>query len=516
MDLDNLDLTDVDFDQIDYDLNLKAFTERAWLELEPGTPMVDGWSMDAVCAHLEAVSMGEIDRLIINIPPGHSKSMLANVFWPAWEWRTRPWMRYISASYAQDLAVRDLVRCRDLLMSEWYQKRWPMQLKIDQNLKTSYTNTSTGFRFASSVGGSLTGYRGDRIILDDPHSVKTAESDAHRMESLRWMTETVPTRLNESKLVPSSIVVIMQRLHEEDVSGLLLESGQDWTHLCLPMEWEDEHRSRTTVHWTSPILGITDPEPFMDPRGHMPSRIPDVEGAERKDVETILFPERFSRDKVEKLKTAFRQMGDDYAVAGQLQQRPAPRGGGMFKVDDFNLVDSAPEGGYSCRGWDLASTSKRKNKRAAHTAGCLVRIVDDKIYIMGMERDQLSAGEVDEMIVATAIADGNKVPISLPQDPGQAGVHQKRYMAGKLHGFNVHFSPESGDKEFRAVPIASQVRAGNVYVVKGRWNKAFFAEAASFPNGTFKDQIDALTRAYAYLVNTVEPEVDVLGGELFT
>jgi predicted phage terminase large subunit-like protein len=444
--------------------------------------------------------------------PTHN-SMISNVFWPAWEWRERPWLRYISASYGQDLAVRDLVRCRDLVQSDWYQQRWPIQFKGDQNLKTAYVNMSTGFRFASSVGGSLTGWRGDRIILDDPHSVKTAESEAHRLESLRWVTETVPTRLNESKLVPSAIVCIMQRLHHEDVSGLLSDTG-GWEHLILPMEWEGENRSKTCVHWTSPILGIHEPEPFQDPRGYSPSRIPDVEGQTREDVEELLWPERFSRESVEQLKTSFRQMGDDYAVAGQLQQRPAPRGGGIFDIESINYIDldQVPEGHDECRGWDFAATSRKKNKRAAYTAGAHLRLVDGKLYVIDVVREQLDPSEVEQLLVETAFRDGRNVPISIPQDPGQAGKHQVRYFAGQLQGYNMHFSPESGDKEARANPFATQVRAGNVYFVKAEWNKDLIVEMSHFPKGVYKDQCDALSRAYSYIVTMCEPEIDVVGG----
>ena len=496
-----------------FDLSLKDFAKKAWSELEPGAPLVDGWALDAVCAHLEAVTAGEIDRLIINIPPGCTKSMLANVLWPAWEWRTRPWLRFISASYEQGLAVRDLVRCRDLVKSDWYRERWPIAFKADFDLKTVYFNEDTGFRFASSVGGSLTGYRGDRIVIDDPHSVKTAESDAHRVEALRWATETVPTRLNESKRVPSAIVVIMQRLHEMDVTGLYLTAeGDDWTHLCLPMEWEGENRSRTSVTWTSDLLGIDEPEAFEDPRGAAPERIPDVAGEERRDVECLLWPERFSRAKVEKLKKTFRALGGTYAEEAQLQQRPSPRGGGLFKASSFKICDEVPEGGVTVRGWDLAGTSKQENAQAAYTVGVLLRIVDEKLYVLDVVREQIDAGEVDELIVATAQRDGRQVEISIPQDPGQAGKHQVRYFAGKLHGFDIHFSPESGDKEIRARPFASQVNAGNVYLLRAPWNTAYIGEASGFPTGRFKDQIDGTTRAYSRLVTAEEPELDELSG----
>ena len=465
-----------DLDRADAEESLLGFIKLAWKHLEPGTPFVPGWPVEAICEHLEAVSNGDIKRLVINVPPGCMKSLTTNVFWPAWEWgpRKQPNLRYISASYEKGLATRDLVRCRDLIQSEWYRALWPIDFKDDQNLKTFYQNTEQGWRLAASVGGALTGYRADRVNIDDPHDVKSAESERKREESLRWFTETLPTRLNKQS--ESTMVVVMQRLHERDISGLILKELKDtWTHLMLPMEFEQSRKC---------IVQVTG---FEDPR---------TEEGE------LMWPERFNRESVERLKETFRAQGGSYAEAAQLQQRPAPRGGGMFKREHFHVVDAAPAQGRVVRGWDLAAT---KDRGAAYTVGAKVMVSSGKLYILDVRRARASPHEVEEMITSCAQADGRRCAISIPQDPGQAGVAQKGRLASLLHGYNVHFSPETGDKADRAIPFAAQVEAGNVFVVAAPWNDALFAEAVLFPNSEFKDQVDALSRAYAWLLSHQEP-----------
>jgi predicted phage terminase large subunit-like protein len=470
--IDNRDEVLVDLDRLDSKISLLNFIRLAWQQLEPANTFVYGWAVSAICEHLEAVSRGEIKRLLINVPPGCMKSLTVNVFWPAWEWGPlrRPDLRYISASYEKNLATRDLVRCRDLVSTEWFQTRWPVQFKDDQNLKTYYETGERGWRLASSVGGSLVGYRGDRIIVDDPHDVKAAESDLKREESIRWFTETVPTRLN--KLSESVMVVIMQRLHERDVSGIIIkELLDDWEHLMLPMEFEVERKCFTGV-------GFEDP---------------------RTEESELLWPERFDKESVEQLKKVFRSHGGSYAEAAQLQQRPAPRGGGMFKRKHFQFETTAPtiKGGKLVRGWDLAAT---KDRGAAWTVGAKLLLYEDALYVLDIVRFRGTAREVEQSILSCAEGDGIRCAVSIPQDPGQAGKHQKSRHAGLLGGFNVSFSPESGSKEDRATPFAAQVEAGNVYLIRAPWNDAFLSEAVMFPASEFKDQIDALSRAYAHLL----------------
>ncbi len=183
----------------------------------------------------------------------------------------------------------------------------------------------------------------------------------------------------------------------------------------------------------------------------------------------------------------------------------------MFKSADFGFLDKAPTGTY-VRGWDLAATKKQKS---AFTAGCKMGLAaDGRIIIEHMERLKGSPNEVKESISACAGLDGLDTQISLPQDPGQAGIAQKDDLAQMLVGYDVRFSLESGSKEVRAIPLAAQVEAGNVYIVRGSWNTAFLNEITVFPAGKFKDQIDAATRAFAQLLKNLGPNLALLAPTL--
>lgn len=204
--------------------SLAEFIKQAWHVVEPANPYVHNWHIDFITHHLEAVTNGEITRLLINVPPGAMKSLIVNVFWPSWEWMKSPQTRYLCTSHSQNLAIRDSTKMRRLVTSEWYKSRWGdvVELTGDQNAKTKFENTQTGFREAVAFQ-SLTGVRADRVTIDDPHSVDSAMSDVQRQSTIETFLEAVPTRLTNPK--KSAIVVIMQRLHTEDVSGVILDKN---------------------------------------------------------------------------------------------------------------------------------------------------------------------------------------------------------------------------------------------------------------------------------------------------
>lgn len=444
--------------------SLAEFAQLAWPVLEPSTELKWGWALDAICEHLEAVTAGQITELLMNVPPGSMKSLLTGVLWPAWEWgpKARPQHRFLGTAHQQNLAVRDNLKSRRLISSKWYQDRWPINLTSDQNAKTKFENDATGFREAMAFT-SMTGSRGDRVILDDPISADDANSDAELENARITFTETLPSRVNNEK---SAIVVIMQRLSERDTSGVILDMGLPYTHLCIPMRYEGE-RQPTSIGWT-------------DPRA--------------KDNE-LMFPERFPEAQVAKLEKTL----GSYATAGQLQQRPAPRGGGMFRKEWFHIVGAAPVGCRWVRGWDLAATDSEK---AAYTAGVLIgQAQDGRFYIGDSTRIQGSPKRVENLLTATASQDGVSVKGSIPQDPGQAGKMQAQYFVKQLAGYDYRFSPETGDKETRAGPLAAQAEAGNVFLIQGDWNKDFLDELATFPVGKFKDQVDAASRAFSELAS---------------
>jgi predicted phage terminase large subunit-like protein len=484
--------------------HLIDFAEVMWPVIEPGRPFVRGWAIEAVCDHLEAVTAGHIHKLLMNVPPGLMKSLSTNVLWPAWEWgpKNRPDLRYVGASYNQDLTIRDNRRCRQLIESAVYQELWGERfyLVADQNAKVRYDTDKRGFKIATSVGGMGTGERGDRFVADDPHNVKGAESEAKLDEAAQWFTEVVPTRVNDLK--ESAFVVIMQRVHERDVSGLAIAADLGYTHLELPMEYEPDRKCFTD-------LGAG--KRFEDPR---------TEEGE------LLFPERFDRKELDDLKKQLSAWGGEYAVAGQLQQRPAPRGGGMFKVDKEEvkrrMLQVAPAGGHWVRGWDIAGSTTKKSPFTASVRG---KMVGDMVYIGGspdapaVTRERKEIEQAEEHILDVAGLDGLSTKQDLPQDPGSAGKSQKRHMAGKLGRLNLDFiiTPESGDKETRAIGVASMWNAGNVVLVGSpaeAWVDPFLAELSTFPRGEFKDQVDALSRMYSRLLKAPNDGAPVGGDEI--
>lgn len=464
-----IDALQVYIDQKACARSFAEFVQRAWHVVEPATPLKWDWVLDAMCDHLEAVTYGEILRLLMNVPPGTMKSKMCGVFWPAWEWgpAAMPHLRFLGTSHKQELAVRDNMLCRRLIQSVWYQQRWPDVVLVgDQNAKTKFENTKTGFREAMAFT-SMTGSRGDRVLLDDPHSVDDANSDKE-IENVRLtFKEALPTRFNNEN---SALVVIMQRLHQNDVSGIILsEAGyEDFVHLRLPMRFEKDKRCITS-------LG------FKDPR---------TEDGE------LLFPGRFSEAAVIRLE---RQLGS-YATAGQLQQRPTSREGGMFKRAWFDekIVDFVPPGTKFCRHWDLAAT---KTHTAARTAGVRIGVAPDgRVIVTGCTTAQEEGNAVRKLIVSTSDIDGIDTLISLPQDPGQAGKVQKADFATLLAGRVFKIQIESGDKEVRAKPFASQCESGNVYLLRGDWINDYLDEVCLFPGGKFKDRVDASSGAYGQLV----------------
>jgi hypothetical protein len=207
--------------------SLKAFVMQAWPVLEPSTELVEGIHIDAICCHLQAVTEGRIPHLIINVPPGHAKSLLTGVFWPAWVWIEHPESRWLFSSYREPLAVRDSLKCRRLIESDWYQQRWGnrFQLRDDQNQKQRFENDRTGYRVVVPMSAG-TGERGDYVVVDDPHSVDQATSDTERTAAVEWWNGSMSTRLND--LSKGHKIVIQQRLHEADLTGdLLLRGGYE-------------------------------------------------------------------------------------------------------------------------------------------------------------------------------------------------------------------------------------------------------------------------------------------------
>ncbi len=447
--------------------SLYEFMRQAWPIVEPARPFIDAWHLRAICAHLEAVTDGHIRKLLINIPPGHAKSLAIAVFWPAWEWTRYPARRWLFSSYGLSLSVRDSVKCRRIIESPWYRARWGhvFALRDDQNAKLKFENDKTGYRLSTSVGGAVTGERGDRVVVDDPHNMLEVESDVRRQEALTWWDEAMSTRLNDYHT--GAHIIVMQRLHADDLTGHVLAQG-GYEHLCLPTEYDPA---------TTKATGIG----FHDPR---------TEDGE------LLCPALFGPDQNADAKV---RLGP-YGYAGQHGQRPSPRTGGMIPIDKLEIVDAAPVVAHRVRYWDKAGTQGG----GAYTAGVLMaRDHAGVYYIEDVARGQWGADARNAVMRQTAETDGVRAQVWVEQEPGSGGKESAEISVKLLAGFVVQIERVTGEKAVRATPFAAQAQAGNVRLVRGAWNRAFLDEARDFPASTYKDQIDAAGGAFNKLALAV-------------
>lgn len=461
--------------------SLADFAIQAWHILEPSTELKWGWAMEAICDHLEAVTRGEVKRLLMNVPPGSMKSLLTCVLWPAWEWGPKGLAskRFLSTAHKQDLAVRDNMKCRRLIQSEWYQSRWQIIITGDQNAKTKFENNKTGFREAMAFT-SMTGSRGDRVILDDPLSVDDANSEAALLAAESTFREALPTRVNNDE---SAIVVIMQRLHEKDTSGIILAEKLPYVHLMLPMRFESARRCSNQI--------------FTDPR---------------KTEGELLFPERFPEQTVTELEKTL----GEYATAGQLQQRPSPAGGGILKVSHFQLWPTnldLPSFEYVVQSVDPAYTEKTTGDPSAFTAWGVfthkgkrgAMLLDAWADHMGYP--QLRAKLVEEWHATYGKSDsrkGKKADALLIEQKasGQSLIQDLR----QANLPAVPYLPTS-DKISRAHQVAPILELDCLWLPESRneggkpvtWAREFLKQVEQFPNAEHDDYVDSLSQCIIYL-----------------
>lgn len=474
--------------------SLHDFTKAAWHVIEPGTEYIDGWHLTAISEHLEAVNDGDIRNLLINIPPRHMKSIQVGVMWPVYTWINNPSFRWLFSSYAGSLSVRDSLKCRRLIESPWFQDLWGDRFHLtgDQNAKTFFENNHAGYRFATSVGASTTGHGGDCIVVDDPHNALEAQSDAMRESTLEWWDQAMSTRLNNPKT--GSKVIVMQRLHEKDLSGHVLAQG-GWDHLCLPAEFEKNRKPSVTS------LG------FKDPR---------TEDGE------LLWSKRFGRKELEELKVSL----GEYGAAGQLQQRPSPAEGGIIKRGWFQLLkhdQPLPKIMYVLQSYDTAFTERTQNDPTACTVWGVINTPTGKgVVLLDCWTEHLGYpelrkkmgseygaryGDKDKTVDAVLIEEKGS-GISLIQDMRRAGV--------PIHSYN----PGRADKVTRVHAIAPLIEGGKVFLPESKknpgnppaWVDPLIRELISFPNAEHDDMVDSMTQALIFLRDsqmlTIDPAED--------
>lgn len=468
---------------------LYEFVKQAWHIVEPGVRFVESWHIQEICLHLEAVSRGDILRLLINIPPRHSKSTIVSVLWPMWEWINAPDQKFLAASYSGTLSTRDNLKSRRLIQSPWYQERWGhvFMLTSDQNAKQRFENNKTGYRIATSVGGTATGEGGSRLILDDPHGAQAAQSDVMRESDLEWFDMVWSTRLNDPK--KDAMVTVMQRLNERDISGHILEDIKGWEHICIPAEWDG--KPRTTV------LGNYDP---------------------RKVVGELICPERFGEREI----TLLKQMLGVYGTAGQLQQDPTPAEGGILKTKHLQLWPASqglPQFEFIIQSYDTAFTEKTTgDPTGCDVFGVFTYKKKRQLMLLDSWDEPLGYPALRKRVVndwTTEYGGSNKKDLTVKaRRPDRLIVEKKASGQSLLQDLRlagipaIGYNPGNADKVSRAHQSAPILEQDIVWIPESgknpghpvTWAAEFIKQLAKFPkSGTHDEHVDCWTQVVIYL-----------------
>jgi predicted phage terminase large subunit-like protein len=462
--------------------SFKYFVASAWHLVCPEEIFVDGWHIDAICQYLQGLACGRIpsNNLLINIPPRHMKSLLCNVFYPAWVWTIIPSAKFLMFSYSEDLTVRDSMKCRQLIGSNWYQERFGVRINPRNDTKAQFDNMDGGYRYCFGLGGSISGQGGDFLIIDDPLEISKSNSKPVREAVNFTFDSAISTRGNDPKTVKK--VIIMQRLHQDDLVGHILEKDEVWEQLILPAEYEGE-RFQSSIG-------------FKDPRG--------VEGQ-------LLWPQRFGDDEIAKMKSNL----SSAMAAGQLQQRPAPLLGNVFKREWFEERLALPTGTIAVyQSWDTAASIEDTSAFSAGLVGYLMP--DYRLFIGGLSRDRVEFPQLHYMIEKLAKPNQNQLKgIIIENKSSGIQAIQSLKQTSWVGEYVIPFNPK-GEKIARAYEAARWCEKGMILLPKPDprypWLADFEDELFNYPNTKYKDQIDAFAQMTDYLSNYLQEGLDARSG----
>ena len=437
--------------------DLYSFTSKAFSTVVPGAKFIPNWHIQAIAYHLELVERGIINRLIITMPPRHLKSISASVAFPAWILGRNPTRRCVCVSYSQELADKHAHDMRRVMQSSWYPDVFPnTRFDPQKSPLRDMTTTRGGYRLSTSVNGSLTGRGGDILILDDPHKANEVESDVTRENVIDWYRNTLISRLNHPD---DPIILIQQRLHEDDLAGHLLETGE-WHHLNLSAVAEEEE-------WVE----IGDEEDDWHHR-------------EKGD---LLHPERVSQEALDEYRV---QLGP-YLFEAQFQQHPAPLGGGIIKLDWFKSYDKITQRLHDdqiVQSWDPAQ-SITENADWSVCTTWLIR--QNKYYLLEVLRFRAEHPDLVQRVIDEA---HRRSPnLILIESVG----HGKALCDDVSRKTDCRVMPviPRGDKVSRMMGETSALSAGYVFLPEeADWLVDFTREIAAFPKGKHDDQVDSTSQ----------------------
>ena len=526
----------LELDRADCEESLYKFLKHAWKYID-ASPFTEGWPIEAIAEHLQAVVDGDIRRLIINIPPRMGKSSITSCAFPAWTWAQQhksptsgPGVQFLHASYAQQLSLRDSVKCRRLIESPWYRELWGDRFKLtsDQNTKGRFDNDKNGSRLSTSVGSALTGEGGSIIVVDDPNAAQEAFSEATIASTIEWWDSALSTRLNDPKT--GAFVVIQQRLSEEDLTGHIMSKDEgEWTHLCLPMRYEWQRHSYTSIGWNDPRGMDDDGEPLVVVNDDGERVAVSVEAQlELEDSRegALLWEDRFGEAEVTILE---KQLGP-WAAAGQLQQRPEPKGGGIIKREWWQPWEAQnyPNMDLIIATLDTAYTTKTENDPSALTVWGIftndstvqaphhamtrdgARVDYERMYTETSPKVMLMYAwqgryELHDLVLKVAdTCRSMKVDTLLIENKaaGHSVAQEIRRMYG-FERFGVHmFDPKSQDKLARLYSVQHLFAEGLVYAPIKQWAEMVITQVGQFPKGKHDDLVDTVSMAMRHLRDT--------------
>lgn len=417
---------------------------RSWLQTASPTYTWTAPHLIQIQEQLQRVTEGEIDKLMLFLPPRHGKSELATIRYPVWRMMKDPSINIIVGAYNKLLADRFSRRARGIA-------REYVDLNTERMAAGEWTTMQGGSLLAAGVGTGVTGRGAQLIVIDDPvKSREEANSEAYRERVWNWYRDDLYTRLEPG----GAIILIMTRWHEDDLAGRILasEDSPNWSVVTLPALAEEG-----------------------DPLGRA--------------IDEPLWPQRFDADDLKTIRT----VQGTQSFTALYQQRPTALEGGMFKRAWFTIVDVAPAEVRRVRYWDKAGTEDDGD----YTAGVMMAKDANGLYfVVDVQRGQWSALQREQVIKQAAQLDGRGPRIWVEQEPGSGGKESAQATIRNLSGWNVRAERVTGDKATRAEPYAAQCEAGNVKLVRGDWNAAYIDELCMFPNGKHDDQVDASSGAF--------------------
>lgn len=514
--------------------DLLAFVRMMWPVLNPTIPLVEGWLLDLLCDILMAVSDGDMTRVCVNVPPGSTKSTLINVLWPAWEWgpRNRPSLRYLSVSYSTAVPIRDNLSFARLIQHPVYKACWGDRVQLMRVGAEWVGNDKTGFKMVTSTGGGTTGFRGDRLLLDDLNNPIDVESDTVRNTTIKFIREIMPDRLND--LGKSAIINLQQRTHENDATGTLLEHGQGYQFVCIPMEFDPLRICQVTLRPEMEVeneeTGETEVIPedvWVDPRS-LDEHGNTLRGLYRKSSGALTvrdgspmakaegecaWPERFTPDMLSALKL---EKGP-YAWDAQYNQIPGVRGGAIINRDWWQVWKGAdyPDLGTVVVSVDTAVELGETNDYNACTSwGAFAGPEGEPLFLLlDAWRERMPLAKLVEKI-ATTCRQRRADYLLIEHKTRGRDVHDEIVRLYQSQNWQTMLVKPEGDKVSRLKAVShlfsGDVRkdpltgmdvwsGGMIYAPDRQFAEDVIAEVSAFPYGGHDDWVDTVSQALGWV-----------------